>query len=535
MGLLSRVRGQVFPMFKVVPLDEQFWRSVNVVSLKQPLVDDNADLFGVTLNTSDSQEAGMYKVLLKILEGHKGFIAGGIFKDIMLCNVPKDVDVFFNCEQDFWEAVESFENSGLNRIYSSENSVGFKFEDPYNSDDPSFPVTIDLIRKIFGSPETILKTFDFTVCQRALVRDGDSYCFVEVESFQNDLDGKVLRFYEDFSVVADSLLRVHRYVGYGFHPSDEMVVEALRVFLNSIEDLKNYASDDVVKNYKLWDSVGFSSLKFFVEDLPKLYLSADFNNGTTKGVDSGSFNNNFLLRNNMVRGVDYLMNGRGMKDELDALDKKLSNYVGFSGNGYSCISLPTLRLYRLLDKFKHLVSVEDLKKVLCLSFCCQFVLPSWFSRARFKESSEPDAFDCSVISWDEAHKSKNCGYLFHTDPDNPYVFDSPEVLCKAFSKFENDVEWFKSCVSFFADFSSGGLSYIPTLKEWHESVDSGVFDPDMAPSIMTSLMVEEDDDDDDGFTETLAILDDVLNNNSLPVVSGGSFNVPILVPSLPPF
>ena len=44
----------------------------------------------------------------KYMEGHKGFIAGGCFKNILSGEKVKDIDIFFESESDFQEAIDLF-------------------------------------------------------------------------------------------------------------------------------------------------------------------------------------------------------------------------------------------------------------------------------------------------------------------------------------------------------------------------------------------------------------------------------------------
>ena len=57
-------------------------------------------------NTPDN--FGQIRWLDKYMEGHKGFIAGGCFKNILSEEKVKDIDVFFESESDFQEAVNLF-------------------------------------------------------------------------------------------------------------------------------------------------------------------------------------------------------------------------------------------------------------------------------------------------------------------------------------------------------------------------------------------------------------------------------------------
>lgn len=49
----------------------------------------------------------------KYMEGHKGFIAGGCFKNILSGEKVKDIDIFFESESDFQEAVNLFNDGNL--------------------------------------------------------------------------------------------------------------------------------------------------------------------------------------------------------------------------------------------------------------------------------------------------------------------------------------------------------------------------------------------------------------------------------------
>ncbi|EPT8987983.1 hypothetical protein ACVTHN_003146, partial [Listeria monocytogenes] len=57
------------------------------------------------------EEARQYHELYfldKFLEGHKGFIAGGCFKNIFNHEKVKDIDMFFRNEKDLNEAIHYY-------------------------------------------------------------------------------------------------------------------------------------------------------------------------------------------------------------------------------------------------------------------------------------------------------------------------------------------------------------------------------------------------------------------------------------------
>ena len=56
------------------------------------------------------------RFLDQYMQGHKGFIAGGCFKNILSREKVKDVDIFFHNQSDFDEAVAHF-NSLVKRAH----------------------------------------------------------------------------------------------------------------------------------------------------------------------------------------------------------------------------------------------------------------------------------------------------------------------------------------------------------------------------------------------------------------------------------
>jgi tRNA nucleotidyltransferase/poly(A) polymerase len=69
-------------------------------------------------------------LLDKFMEGHKGFIAGGCFKNIINGEKVKDIDVFFENASDFESAVEYFDGycgegneGGIFRFYYETETV----------------------------------------------------------------------------------------------------------------------------------------------------------------------------------------------------------------------------------------------------------------------------------------------------------------------------------------------------------------------------------------------------------------------------
>lgn len=102
--------------------------------------------------------------LQRYIDGHKGYVAGGCFKNIFKKEKAKDVDVFFENKDDFDEALKKFEdNEDYTKIYENENAVGFF--------DKKFKVEVDLVKSEFFSPEQMIRSFDFTITKFALYKE----------------------------------------------------------------------------------------------------------------------------------------------------------------------------------------------------------------------------------------------------------------------------------------------------------------------------------------------------------------------------
>jgi hypothetical protein len=114
-----------------------------------------------------NREASSYpqlKKLEKYLKWHRGFIAGGCFRNIFNNEPIKDIDIFFEKECHMEVAREIFKNSSEYKLaYETANTVAFK--------DIETGFIVELVKKRFGQPAELIKGFDFTICQFALHYD----------------------------------------------------------------------------------------------------------------------------------------------------------------------------------------------------------------------------------------------------------------------------------------------------------------------------------------------------------------------------
>lgn len=176
--------------------------------------------------------------------GHRGFIAGGCFKDIFTGNKLKDLDFFFVEEQDFKDAEDYFFNcSNYKPVYSNDNASSF-----LNTDTD---VRIELIKRVFGSPEYVVSQFDFSVSKFAYIKLEKSDCMIfpntivfeamHAQSYFEDLAQKVLRFDNEVVNPAQTLERLLRYTKYGFN----MDMKSRKQLLNELANMDKAMLDDL--------------------------------------------------------------------------------------------------------------------------------------------------------------------------------------------------------------------------------------------------------------------------------------------------
>lgn len=114
--------------------------------------------------TSDPDHIFALRQLDKFMVGHKGFIAGGCFKNIFNNEPIKDIDIFFNSSADFGNAVNYFNgDEDFEPYYESKNVTAFRHK--------ASGVSVELVQTIFGTPEEIISEFDFTVVKFAYYKE----------------------------------------------------------------------------------------------------------------------------------------------------------------------------------------------------------------------------------------------------------------------------------------------------------------------------------------------------------------------------
>lgn len=170
------------------------------------------------------------------MSGHNGFIAGGCFKNIFNNEKIKDVDIFFEDEEDFNEA-NSYFSTKEDYVFSYENKNTVSYKNTKTN------IRVELIRNTYGTPEEILSKFDFSItkfayCKRDNGNEGiEYYCYYHVDFFEH-LILKTLVLEPEIIFPVSTFERSYRYRGYGFGLCKESKV-------NLLNALKNNNSDDL--------------------------------------------------------------------------------------------------------------------------------------------------------------------------------------------------------------------------------------------------------------------------------------------------
>nr|WP_308743245.1 hypothetical protein [uncultured Anaerocolumna sp.] len=196
--------------------------------------------------------------------GHKGFIAGGCFKNIFNGEKVKDLDIFFKSKSDYEDAVSRFDEQ-----CGEENQDG-KFRFYYENDNvkaykhKGTGITIELCCKIFGTAEEVLNNFDFTIVKFAYYKEEvpDKEPFWGDGKPETHIEYKILCdscFFEHLHLkrlVTDNKIpypmstfdRMLRYAKYGYFPCKETK-------LNIINALRELSEEKVKMPESLYDGM----------------------------------------------------------------------------------------------------------------------------------------------------------------------------------------------------------------------------------------------------------------------------------------
>lgn len=168
----------------------------------------------------------------KFLVGHKGFIAGGCFKNIFNNERVNDLDIFFENEIDFLEAKRYYSQQLKEK--PTEWKMSYKNKNCWSIYSVKEKIRLELIRSTYGTPKDIISNFDFTITKFAYYKDyqnvdEDNYLAVfEVlfhEDFFEHLYMKRLVVDDNLPYPVSTFNRLIKYTRYGYQPCRETKIK----------------------------------------------------------------------------------------------------------------------------------------------------------------------------------------------------------------------------------------------------------------------------------------------------------------------
>lgn len=176
----------------------------------------------------------------KYMMYHKGYIAGGVFKNIFNNEKFKDVDIFFENEKDYNEAKEHYSNNDEYVFRYKNDKV-----EAYRNIETG--VTVELIKHKYKSPLDMIDEFDFTITKFVYYKEEDedevNWKMAYHNKFFEHLHMKRLVIDQDLKDIilpVNSFNRMFRYARYGYFPCRETkakIIQALRDIPNFSDDL----------------------------------------------------------------------------------------------------------------------------------------------------------------------------------------------------------------------------------------------------------------------------------------------------------
>ena len=197
----------------------------------------------------------------KFLAGHRGFIAGGCFKNIFNNERVKDLDIFFESEKDFLEAKRYYKE----QMKEKPNNWKFSYENKncwsiYSVKDK---IRLELIRSTYGTPKKIISDFDFTITKFAYYKnydnmDEDDYRAVFEVLFHEDFfehlhTKRLVVDNNDLPYPVSTFNRLLRYAKYGYQSCRET---KMKIVISLVMlDPKNQADFEEQLGKSLYDGL----------------------------------------------------------------------------------------------------------------------------------------------------------------------------------------------------------------------------------------------------------------------------------------
>lgn len=280
-------------------------------------------------------------------------------------------------------------------------------------------------------------------------------------------------------------------------PERELVVEALRSFCQNYESLKNVnvedflSCDEFQKYYKVasktiasliiqkggekyLEEADPSALTYFknkqTEHVSFLYFLKDYWKISTDSFDAGYLSSRItgylpnhstaLILEQLSRELSYTDTEKQCFELAESFGISLDSM----NNGKMTLkvipSYSLMKLLTFLDGRRDFLNSDLLRSFVSAVLCMRFVLIDTDELSFLNEQEIPERFP--MLEADTILRALCCNVL--------------------------DVEWMENCLDFFVQLSEDPDLPLPSLYEWHEAFENGLFEPSFTPSLMFSLM-----------------------------------------------
>ena len=177
------------------------------------------------LNTSLPDQLPKLRFLDRFMENHRGYIAGGCFKNLFTGEKIKDVDLFFLNEPDAKEAIAHYSaNKEYKQAWTNDRVTAFRCQ--------KTQVVVECISSFIGEPETMIGNFDFTITKAFYTKnEAGEYVFQCHSKFFEHLVNRKLVIDDKVLFPLSTFTRSFRYKGYGFGlcgESKQVLIQSLQ-------------------------------------------------------------------------------------------------------------------------------------------------------------------------------------------------------------------------------------------------------------------------------------------------------------------
>lgn len=374
----------------------------------------------------------------------------------------KDVDVFFKDETSFNNFTKG-SSTHFVKTYDTPNSVGFEaFYSPR-------VLTLDCVRKNYGTPEEVLKGFDQVASQAALFKsdgtDGlvkDKIYIMSHPRFRESVDeGRMLLNHTRNNHNYHIIERTVRYINYGYLPDEETSREIIDIFLNNHAVLTSFTAEDFMQEFGkkrlknlLLRKSDQSFNDIYEEDLKErmidesvgeyanaLYCFLGSNSSTFYASSGPSMASNSTVERNYVRTAknyigDKVLNNsftRRKAYEKTVMDLNLPATLKERLN----VTHDIVRFHQFLAEKREIIG-EDM-----VEFFVDFVHSRFVTRSA--EDSSRSVIHCAVYDNHELEnpvlvpqpvQTSSDGSLWFSDGKEPEVFDDVMVEVIDYEKME---------------------------------------------------------------------------------------------------